>query len=157
MLPSRCDLRADKKLHIRLAIPSGRIARRGDKLSAVQRRKVRGVVIPIDQWSEKFVSEAVGEGEFRICLPSIHGIEGMSRCEIMHDVGRCENYQVRVAEKQIGQRIRKTAGDNSGFQDQALRSFDIEKIVAPSEVLVTELEAVRAFQPVQVLDQVPPL
>ena len=62
-----------------------------------------------------------------------------------------------VSEQQIGQRVRKTAGDNSSFQDKALRSFDVEEIVAAPEVLVTELEAVRAFQPVQVLNQVPRL
>src|SRR5580700_10266693 len=145
------------RMNQRTIVPTACIARGGDKAPTVGGRKVRGLVIPIHQWSEKFVPQTVSKGEFRSRLPSVHGIEGVSGLKIMNDVGCREKYDIRVSQQQIGKADIEATGDNSVLDHQTLRGFYVEEIVGPPEVLITELETMTAFQPVQVLNEVPRL
>ena len=75
----------------------------------------------------------------------------------MDDVRCRENHDIRVSQQQIGQADIETAGDRSVLDQKALGSFDIQEIVGPPQILIPEFETMIAFQPVQVLNQVPGL
>ena len=115
----------------RAIVPAGRVARRSDDFTAVRRREVRGLVIPIYERSEKFIAKTVSKGEFGSRSPGVHGIEGVSRLEVMDHVGSCVKRIVYVSEHQIRQAKPETGGDRSGFIKKSLRCFYVEEIVGP--------------------------
>src|SRR5207248_2941801 len=106
---------------------------------------------------EKFIAQAISQCEFGSRLPAIHGIERMAGLEIMHDQRRGEVHAIHVSEQEIRQAESSARGVDSVGLQLTLRGAQIQEVIATLQILVSKFEAVAAFQPAEVLNNVPRL
>ena len=65
----------------------------------------------------------------------------------MHDSGSNEHGRVHVTQQEVWQPETAIGCVNSIYADFALRCADVQEIVAPVPVFVSELEAMVSFKP----------
>ena len=82
--------------------PPGSVACGGYDSAAIGGREVCGLVIPVPDWREQFITQTVGQREFRCRLPGVHGIERVTGLEVVNHQRRCEVHAVDVPEQEIG-------------------------------------------------------
>ncbi len=118
------------------------------------------VIVPLDPRREVLVAQTVVQGQFRVRPPGVLDVEGVGVDIVMEDERRGQIERGHVAEQQVGdsgEGSRASHIETAAHAHGPVEGPDIQSVLAVALPLVSELEAVRAFDPGKVVESLPDL